>query len=112
MSGRLEARAGVRRRRVASSVLEGGSRLGMWAWLLQRVSALGLVAVLAIHLSNPFVRSVQFLLLGLVLLHLGLGLRAMLLDAGLAARWHQLAFGVALLAGAAVLALFWWWRWY
>jgi succinate dehydrogenase / fumarate reductase cytochrome b subunit len=84
----------------------------MWAWLLQRLSALALVGVIALHLSNPFVRPVQYLLLGLVLLHSCLGVRAMLLDGGVAARWHRPLLAAALLVAAVLLALFWWWRWY
>jgi succinate dehydrogenase hydrophobic anchor subunit len=71
------------------------TKLGMWAWLAQRAAAVALVAVIALHLKNPFVRPVQALLLGLVLLHGLLGVRAILLDFGLPVRWHR-----ALLAGA------------
>ena len=35
------------------------TKLGMWAWLAQRVAAVALVAVIALHLQNPFVRPVQ-----------------------------------------------------
>ena len=65
------------------------TKLGMWAWLAQRAAAVALVAVIALHLQNPFVRPVQALLLGLVLLHGLLGVRAILLDFGLPVRWHR-----------------------
>src|SRR5581483_11853256 len=60
-----------------------GARAGLWAWLLQRTAAIALLGVVALHLRNPFVRTVQALLLGLVLLHALLGVRAILLDVGL-----------------------------
>jgi succinate dehydrogenase hydrophobic anchor subunit len=47
-----------------------------------------------------------------VLLHGLLGVRTILLDFGLPARWQRLLFLLALLAGAATFAIFWRWRWY
>ena len=73
------------------------TKVGMWAWLIQRVAAVGLLAVIALHLKNPFLRTVQAALLGLVLLHGVLGLRSMLLDFGLPARWHRFLLLLALL---------------
>jgi succinate dehydrogenase hydrophobic anchor subunit len=100
------------RRRMGSAEAWRGTRVGMWAWLLQRVAAIGLVAVIAAHLKNPFARPVQAALLALVLFHGLLGVRAILLDFGLPARWHRLLFLLALLAGVAAFAAFWGWRWY
>ena len=37
------------------------TKLGMWAWLIQRAAAVALVVVIALHLTNPFVRPVQAL---------------------------------------------------
>lgn len=89
-----------------------GTRVGLWAWLLQRVAAVALVGVIVLHLRNPFVRLVQAGLLGLVLLHGLLGLRAILLDLGLPVRFHRALFAGALVAGVGLYALVWWWRWY
>jgi succinate dehydrogenase hydrophobic anchor subunit len=88
------------------------TKVGMWAWLIQRVAAVGLLAVIALHLKNPFLRTVQAALLGLVLLHGVLGLRSMLLDFGLPARWHRFLLLLALLVGGSAFTLFWLWRWY
>lgn len=99
-------------RRMGSAEAWRDTKAGMWAWLLQRMAALGLVAVIAMHLKNPFFRPVQAALLGLVLLHGLLGARAILLDFGLPARWHRLLFLLALLGGAGAFAAFWRWRWY
>jgi succinate dehydrogenase hydrophobic anchor subunit len=89
-----------------------GTRAGMWAWLLQRAAALALVAVIVLHLRNPFLRPVQALLLALVLLHGLLGLRAILLDFGLAVRLHRALFAGAIALGIILFAGFWLWRWY
>jgi len=88
------------------------TKIGMWAWLVQRAAAVALVAVIALHLANPFVRPVQALLLGLVLLHGLLGVRAILLDFGLPVRWHRALLAGALGLGAAAFAAVWGWRWY
>jgi succinate dehydrogenase/fumarate reductase cytochrome b subunit len=52
------------------------TKAGMWAWLIQRLAAVALLGVIAFHLANPFRREVQAALLGLVLLHGLLGVRA------------------------------------
>jgi succinate dehydrogenase hydrophobic anchor subunit len=84
----------------------------MWAWLLQRAAAVALLAVIALHLRNPFVRPVQAVLIGLVLLHALLGVRAILLDFGLPVRWQRMLFAAAIGLGAVLFAAFWGWRWY
>jgi succinate dehydrogenase hydrophobic anchor subunit len=88
------------------------TKAGMWAWLLQRVAALALLAVIALHLHNPFMRPVQAVLLALVLLHGLLGVRAILLDFGLPARSHRLLFLLVLLGTLVGFTAFWTWRWY
>ena len=68
------------RRRMGSAEAWRDTKTGMWAWLLQRVAAVGLLAVIALHLKNPFLRTVQAALLGLVLLHGVLGVRSIVID--------------------------------
>ncbi len=94
--------------------LEGwrDTKIGMWAWLIQRAAAVLLLVVVALHLSNPFVRPVQATLLALVLLHALLGVRALLLDFGLPLRWHRALFAVALVLAVVIFAATWSWRWY
>jgi succinate dehydrogenase/fumarate reductase cytochrome b subunit len=89
-----------------------GTGPGMWAWLIQRAAAVGLLVVVAVHLVNPFRRGVQAALLALVLLHALLGVRALLLDFGLPLRWHRALFVLALALAAALFAAVWGWRWY
>lgn len=84
----------------------------MWAWLIQRAAALGLLVVVALHLLNPFRRGVQAALLALVLVHALLGVRALLLDFGLPLRWHRALLVLALVLAAVLFAAVWAWRWY
>lgn len=88
------------------------TKLGMWAWLIQRGAAIALLIVVAVHLTNPFRRSVQAALLALVLLHALLGVRALLLDLGIPLTWHRALFWLALAASAVLFVLVWSWRWY
>jgi succinate dehydrogenase hydrophobic anchor subunit len=102
----------VLRRGFASRDAWRGRRAGLWAWLLQRGAAVLLLGVIALHLRDPFARRVQAALLALVLLHGLLGVRALLLDLGLPVRLHGALFAGALVLGAVLFALVWWWRWY
>ena len=88
------------------------TKAGMWAWLIQRTAAVALLLVIALHLANPFRRGVQATLLALVLIHALLGVRVILLDFGLAHRWHRALFGLALVLAAVVFAVVWAWWWY
>jgi succinate dehydrogenase hydrophobic anchor subunit len=88
------------------------TKVGMWAWLIQRAAAILLLLAVAAHLSNPFRRGVQAVVLALVLLHALLGARSLLLDFGLPLRWHRALFALALILAAAIFAAVWSWRWY
>jgi succinate dehydrogenase hydrophobic anchor subunit len=88
------------------------TKLGMWAWLIQRAAAVVLLVAIAAHLVNPFRRGVQALLLALALLHALLGVRALLLDVGVPLRWHRALFALALVLAAILFAVVWTWRWY
>ena len=89
-----------------------GTRVGMWAWLVQRAAAVALLVVVAAHLVNPFRRGVQAALLALVLVHALLGVRALLLDLGLPVRYHRALFALALAGSVVGFGLVWGWRWY
>jgi succinate dehydrogenase hydrophobic anchor subunit len=88
------------------------TKAGMWAWLIQRAAAVALLVVIVLHLVNPFRRGVQAALLALALVHALLGVRAILLDFGLAYRWHRALFALALALSAVVFGVVWAWRWY
>jgi succinate dehydrogenase hydrophobic anchor subunit len=83
----------------------------MWAWLVQRAAAVALVGVIGLHVRTPYWGAVQALLLGLVLLHGLLGVRAILLDFGLPVRWHRRLLVLALALAAVIFAAVWGWRW-
>jgi succinate dehydrogenase hydrophobic anchor subunit len=55
---------------------------------------------------------VQAALLALVLVHALLGVRVILLDFGLAHRWHRALFALALILAVVVFGVVWAWRWY
>lgn len=88
------------------------TKVGMWAWLIQRGAAVALLVVITLHLANPFRRPVQAALLALALLHALLGVRSLLLDCGLASRWHRPLFILALALAGLLFVAFWSWRWY
>ncbi len=102
----------VQRRALWSRDAWRGTRVGLWAWLLQRAAAVALAVVIVLHLRNPFVRSVQATVLALVLLHGLLGVRAIVLDLGLPVRLHRALFVGALVLGVVLFLVVWSWRWY
>jgi len=53
---------------------------GMWAWLWQRISALCIVVLIALHVTLTYKPLIQLLLLLCVTFHAALGLRVILLD--------------------------------
>ncbi|MBZ2172962.1 succinate dehydrogenase [Nitratidesulfovibrio sp. SRB-5] len=60
------------------------THVGMWAWLIQRFSAVLIVIFLTLHLFFTYKPFLQFMLLVAVALHAALGLRVILLDFNLA----------------------------
>lgn len=61
----------------------GRTHVGMWAWLLQRISACFIVLFLALHLCFTYIPFLQFMLLITVAFHAALGLRVIILDCNL-----------------------------
>ena len=81
---------------------------GMWAWLLQRVSAILILLFLTLHLFLPYRSPLQFLLLLVVAFHAALGFRVLLIDLGASVKTQKFLFIVLLLL--AVFALFYLWN--
>ncbi|MBI4277394.1 MAG: succinate dehydrogenase [Armatimonadetes bacterium] len=77
--------------------------VGMWTWLIQRVTALALVAFIAVHLVWPYSVLFQFLLLAAAVTHVALGLRVILVDFGVNPRAQQVLAGVLAAVGLVVL---------
>ena len=82
--------------------------VGMWAWMWQRISALAIVVLLALHLTLTYKPWLQFLLLLAVTFHAALGLRVILLDFNLVNVKYQraLIWGLTGL-GLVVFILIW-----
>ena len=79
---------------------------GMWAWLLQRVSAVLILCFLTLHFFFPYRRPLQFLLLLVVCLHGSLGLRVFLIDLGANVKTQKvlfLLFGIFAVLGLVVV---------
>ena len=106
------ARSRIHRREWTRAESWRDTKSGMWAWLIHRAAAVGLLAVVALHLANPFRRPVQAVLLALVLVHALLGVRSLLLDFGLSIRWQRALFVASMVLAVLIFALVWAWRWY
>jgi succinate dehydrogenase hydrophobic anchor subunit len=112
MAADASAESRIHRREWTTASGWRDTRAGMWAWLIQRSAAVGLLVVVALHLANPFRRPVQAALLALVLVHALLGVRSLLLDFGLPIRWQRVLFVGALGLAGLIFAVVWAWRWY
>jgi succinate dehydrogenase / fumarate reductase cytochrome b subunit len=103
--------------------------IGMWAWVLFRISGLVLVAYLFVHIwvisqgriggaeglndlfeffDKPFLVFLDFLLVAAVLYHALNGVRIVLMDFGVGIRQHKAVFWVCMVVAAAALSLFAW----
>jgi succinate dehydrogenase/fumarate reductase cytochrome b subunit len=82
--------------------------VGMWAWMWQRISALAIIVLLALHITLTYKPWLQFLLLLAVTFHAALGLRVILLDFNLVNVKYQraLIWGLTGL-GLVVFVLIW-----
>lgn len=100
-------------------------RLGMWAWLGQRISGLALVVYLFAHivvissavwregggsfdlvlgyLQSPLFIALDLLLLVAVMFHALNGVRILLADVGIGVRQHKISFWVLMVIAAALV---------
>ncbi len=87
---------------------------GMWAWVIQRLSAVVLLVLFPFHVLNPYIAWLRIVVLALVILHGMHGLKVMLTDFGFPARhqrallWALTAVGVAAFFLLAFLRKAWW----
>ena len=79
----------------------GRTHVGMWAWLLQRVSAVFIVFLLVLHLCFTYKPYLQFLLLLAVAFHASLGLRVILLPCNRQKLFATYAYSATILSKAA-----------
>lgn len=84
------------------------ARLGMWAWIAQRVSALAIVIFITLHVLLTYKPLIQFALLLCVVFHAALGLRVIFLDFNVVSVKYQkaLVWGLTGL-GFVVLCITW-----
>jgi succinate dehydrogenase / fumarate reductase cytochrome b subunit len=84
------------------------TKAGMWAWLLQRISALAILLFLVLHITLTYRPFIQFCLLVTVAFHAALGLRVILLDFGVVDVKYQKTLLWALGGLVALLVLIVW----
>jgi succinate dehydrogenase hydrophobic anchor subunit len=70
----------VKKRELLSLSEWRSTQVGMWAWLLQRFSALCIVALVTLHLVYPYEVIIQTLMALFISIHAVLGLRVIILD--------------------------------
>lgn len=80
---------------------------GLWGWVFQRVSALALLVLIALHVAVPYKLLTQALLLGAAIFHGVLGIRVILVDLGVSARWQRALFGGLTALGVVVFLAVW-----
>ncbi len=101
--------------------------IGMWAWVLFRISGLILAAYLFVHIwvisqgrangpemldtlfelfDHPVLVFLDFMLVAAVLFHALNGVRIMLMDVGVGIRRHKAVFWICMAVAAAVLWVF------
>jgi succinate dehydrogenase / fumarate reductase cytochrome b subunit len=84
------------------------TRIGMWAWLAQRISALAVVVLLVLHIALTYKPLLQFLLLVTATFHAALGVRIILLDFKIVDVKYQRALIWGLLGLGVVVFLITW----
>ena len=101
--------------------------IGMWAWILFRISGLVLAVYLFVHIwvisqgrvsgaetlddffaffDRPFLVFLDLMLVAAVLYHALNGVRIILMDLGVGIRQHKVIFWVCMLVAAVTLSLF------
>lgn len=84
------------------------TRVGMWAWIWQRISALVIILFLGLHLSLTYKPFIQLLLLMLVTFHGVLGLRIILLDFNVVnVKYQKALLGGLVLMGVVIFIIIW-----
>jgi succinate dehydrogenase hydrophobic anchor subunit len=100
----------IRKRELLSLSEWRSTQVGMWAWLIQRVSALLIVLFVALHIVYPYQVWIQSVMVFFVSMHAVLGLRVILLDIGTRATLHKLLFGSLMVLGIVLFVIVLKWR--
>jgi succinate dehydrogenase / fumarate reductase cytochrome b subunit len=75
----------------------------MWAWLAQRIAGVALVPLIVLHIWYPYTLITQSLLIVVVVFHALLGIRVLLLDAGVPVAYEKAIFAAVAIAGLAIV---------
>ncbi len=78
---------------------------GMWAWVLQRISALVLIVLFPIHVLNPYISWLRLTVLLLVIWHGMHGLKVILTDFGFPAHHQRKLLWALIMAGIALFLI-------
>ena len=85
-----------------------GAYIGMWAWVWQRISAIAIIFLLALHITLSYMPAIQFLLLITVTFHAALGIRVILLDFNIVnVKYQKLLIYLLLGLGLIVFVIIW-----
>ena len=95
----------IRKRDLLSLSEWRSTQIGMWAWLLQRISALLTVLFVALHLVYPYQVYIQSLMVFFICMHAVLGLRVILLDIGARAALHKVYLASLLVLGIVLFVI-------
>ncbi len=87
-----DAKEWILKREVGDAQVWRNTLPGMWAWLLQRISAIFILVFLILHFFLPYRRPMQFLLLLAVAIHASLGIRVLLIDLGANVKTQKFLF--------------------
>ncbi|SHN60338.1 succinate dehydrogenase [Desulfovibrio litoralis] len=86
----------------------GRTHVGMWAWLLQRISAVFIIIFLTLHMFYTYKPFIQFMLLLTLVFHAALGLRVIILDCNLVnIKYHTYLIPWLLGIGLAIMGVVW-----
>ena len=88
------------------------TQVGMWAWLMQRFSALGIVLFICLHLCYPYQIIFQTCLLISAAIHIVLGIRVIFLDIGTRVALQKILFGSLIALGIILFVIVFKWRIY
>lgn len=86
--------------------VRAGQSSGAWIWFVQRVSAVAMLVLAALHWHSAYSRRIQLALLAALLIHAAAGLRVMLMEYGkISTKYQGWLFGVFLAIGGVVFVL-------
>lgn len=105
MSDARENNRIVKKRELLSLSEWRSTQVGMWAWLLQRFSALCIVVLVVLHLVYPYEVIIQTLMALCISIHAVLGLRVILLDISKRVMLQRILFALLMVLGAVLFVM-------